>query len=225
MEQTDRISELERELKAATMAWENAELRCKELQAVIDEVQKQEPVAYGLKSLLGGHWDGVTLLDRLEAEGYDYDALVPLYAAPIPVQQSQAVAAPDEIIKWLQNFEKMTYNSGFLWMAKDAKRFLEIIQLQKVNRESIALILLGKIFDLYENGVDCYEDPDDMRNYIGKAFELDDETFEACVNILNGNPADQSPRITEQDEHAIKNRRTGDIRVACPSDVLPEFKE
>lgn len=52
-------------------------------------------------------------------------------------------------------------------------------------KQEHVIALLRTMFDLYENGVDCYEDPDDMSNYLGKAFRLDDETFDACVNILN----------------------------------------
>lgn len=55
-------------------------------------------------------------------------------------------------------------------------------------KQEPVIALLRTMFDLYENGVDCYEDPDDMSNYLGKAFRLDDETFDACVNILNFPP-------------------------------------
>jgi len=48
-----------------------------------------------------------------------------------------------------------------------------------------AIKLLAEIFDLYEEGVDCYEDPESRDGYLGKAIRLDDELFHSCVTLLN----------------------------------------
>jgi len=45
--------------------------------------------------------------------------------------------------------------------------------------------LLAIIFDSYENGVQCYEEPDDATGYLGNAVRLDDDDFAAAVNLLN----------------------------------------
>jgi hypothetical protein len=48
-----------------------------------------------------------------------------------------------------------------------------------------ALDLLATLFDAYENGVDCYEDPDEQAGYVGKAIKLDNKTFQDCCDVLN----------------------------------------
>jgi len=48
-----------------------------------------------------------------------------------------------------------------------------------------AIKLLGDIFDLYEDGVDCYSDYPECEDYIGKAIQLGDDLFDSCVNLLN----------------------------------------
>jgi len=52
----------------------------------------------------------------------------------------------------------------------------------------VALELLRILFDLYEDGDDCYENPDESDGYLGKAIRLDDETFKACVDVLTAAP-------------------------------------
>ena len=48
-----------------------------------------------------------------------------------------------------------------------------------------AIRLLGLLMDGWENGIACYEDPEECAGYLGSAFKLDDETFDACCNLLN----------------------------------------
>ena len=47
------------------------------------------------------------------------------------------------------------------------------------------LRLLGLMFDAYENGVDCFEDPEDCAGYVGKAFRLSDGEFKEIADLLN----------------------------------------
>ena len=58
-------------------------------------------------------------------------------------------------------------------------------QQEPLTDEELALSLLETLFDAYENGVPCYEDPETADGYIGHAFRLDDETFHACADLLN----------------------------------------
>jgi len=61
-------------------------------------------------------------------------------------------------------------------------------QLAEANRklqEEELLNLLAIMFDAYENGTDCYEDPEECGGYLGKAVMLDDETFHQIADILN----------------------------------------
>lgn len=48
-----------------------------------------------------------------------------------------------------------------------------------------ALELLAAVFDAWENGDDCYEDPEECAGFLGKAFRLDDDIFNRCVELLN----------------------------------------
>ncbi|WP_433867012.1 hypothetical protein [Ralstonia wenshanensis] len=48
-----------------------------------------------------------------------------------------------------------------------------------------AIRLLGLMFDGYENGRNCYEDPEGMTGFIGPAFRIDEETFDQICKLLN----------------------------------------
>lgn len=47
------------------------------------------------------------------------------------------------------------------------------------------LDLLEVMFDAYEEGADCYEDPDEYAGHLGKAVKLDDATFNKIADLLN----------------------------------------
>lgn len=47
------------------------------------------------------------------------------------------------------------------------------------------LDLLEYIFDMYENGPQCYEDPEDCSGYIGHAIRIGDAEFKRIADILN----------------------------------------
>ncbi len=49
--------------------------------------------------------------------------------------------------------------------------------------ETLDLLLV--MFDAYEIGPDCYEDPKDYSGYLGKAVRLDDATFHRIAALLN----------------------------------------
>ncbi len=64
------------------------------------------------------------------------------------------------------------------------------VERQEANTRLIAaapdlLRLLGLMFDAYENGVDCFEDPEDCASYVGKAFRLPDREFKEIADLLN----------------------------------------
>ena len=48
-----------------------------------------------------------------------------------------------------------------------------------------ALDLLDTIFAAYEDGVPCYQDPDEIIGYLGNAVLLDDDTFRRAASLLN----------------------------------------
>lgn len=56
---------------------------------------------------------------------------------------------------------------------------------QPLTDEETALDLLAEVFDAYENGTPCYEEPDEHGGFVGNAFILSDETFHACADLLN----------------------------------------
>lgn len=48
-----------------------------------------------------------------------------------------------------------------------------------------AFNMLALMFDAYENGVPCYEDPEDEVGFIGYAYRLADDDFQNIANFLN----------------------------------------
>ena len=60
---------------------------------------------------------------------------------------------------------------------------VEIHRLQALSNET--LDFLAMMFDAYEEGPDCYEDPEDCSGHIGKAIHLDDDAFQRIADILN----------------------------------------
>lgn len=48
-----------------------------------------------------------------------------------------------------------------------------------------ALDFLSMLFTAYEDGPDCYEDPEACSGHIGKAIHIDDESFQRIADILN----------------------------------------
>ena len=58
--------------------------------------------------------------------------------------------------------------------------------LDKLRAElAAALDLLDTIFAAYEDGVPCYQDPDEIIGYLGNAVLLDDDTFRRAASLLN----------------------------------------
>lgn len=49
----------------------------------------------------------------------------------------------------------------------------------------VAFTLLATMFDAYEDGDECYEDPEDRAGYCGKAINLDEADFDAIIDLLN----------------------------------------
>jgi len=86
--------------------------------------------------------------------------------------------------------------TGYAYLTKGRKMFdeqpdgdphgecaAEIHRLQALSNET--LDFLAMMFDAYEEGPDCYEDPEDCSGYIGKAIHLDDDAFHRISDILN----------------------------------------
>jgi len=47
------------------------------------------------------------------------------------------------------------------------------------------LKFLAVMFDSYENGVPCYESPDDASGFVGNAFRLSEKDFHEIGNLLD----------------------------------------
>jgi hypothetical protein len=47
------------------------------------------------------------------------------------------------------------------------------------------LDLLEYVFDKYENGPQCYEDPEDCSGFLGHAIRIGDVEFQRIADILN----------------------------------------
>jgi len=54
-----------------------------------------------------------------------------------------------------------------------------------VSDEDEALDLLATLFDAWESGTPCYEEPESSDGFLGHAFRLDDEVFHRCADLLN----------------------------------------
>jgi len=65
----------------------------------------------------------------------------------------------------------------------------EIHRLEAENSE--LLDLLAIIFNAYENGPQCYEDPEECNGFLGYAIRLNDATFQRTADILN----ERRPRV------------------------------
>ena len=62
-----------------------------------------------------------------------------------------------------------------------------------------ATSLLSAVFDAWENGTPCYEDPENYDGFVGTAFSLDDDIFKRCCDLLNRvNPPRNAPTAPAQ---------------------------
>lgn len=66
-----------------------------------------------------------------------------------------------------------------------------------VSDEDEALDLLATLFDAWESGTPCYEEPESSDGFLGHAFRLDDEVFHRCADLLNRRRGKQ-PSTTPQ---------------------------
>jgi hypothetical protein len=65
-----------------------------------------------------------------------------------------------------------------------------------------AVELLAAVFDAWENGIDCYEDPESNAGYLGMAFKLDDDVFQRCVDLLNRENPPRNAALAAQSQGA-----------------------
>ena len=74
--------------------------------------------------------------------------------------------------------------------------------------EDELLDLLALMFDAYEEGPDCYEDPDECAGRIGKAVHLDDAAFDRIADILNlRRPRNAGAGTTATEGHNVERTR------------------
>jgi hypothetical protein len=72
--------------------------------------------------------------------------------------------------------------------------------------EKLALDMLAMMFDAYENGTPCFEDPDESAGYLGNAVRVFDDDFHRIADLLNrrrphtaGRPQPAVGALTERD--------------------------
>jgi hypothetical protein len=76
----------------------------------------------------------------------------------------------------------------------DALEFIkQAVAAPSVNEEMREL--LGLMYDRWENGVTCYEDPEDCAGHLGNAFKLDGDEEDRIIAVLA--KADQAPQETK----------------------------
>lgn len=82
--------------------------------------------------------------------------------------------------------------------ADRAMRAGEPAAVGSLNDENEALDLLEILFDAWENGIPCYEDPESHEEFIGNAFRLDDSVFHRCCNLLNRRRSKHATQTAQQ---------------------------
>lgn len=104
------------------------------------------------------------------------------HTTPVPIPEALRLAA------WLTEgaWHKMTLGDVEA-AGRELRRLHAIVASAPVapTDENRALDLLAAMFDAYESGVQCYEDPEDQTGYLGHALQLDNDTFHACADLLN----------------------------------------
>ena len=69
-----------------------------------------------------------------------------------------------------------------------------------------AVVLLAAVFDAWEGGSPCYEDPDEAAGFLGMAFQLDDDIFQRCVELLNRvDPPRNAPAVPAPNNVGVGN--------------------
>lgn len=86
-----------------------------------------------------------------------------------------------------------------------------------------AVQLLGAVFDAWENGVDCREDGDPDGSYMGKCFQLDDEIFKRCCDLLNReNPPRNAPAYSNEDARILRLQLENLLANPAPTPMMPK---
>ena len=170
-----------------------------------------EPTALGMDFDKG--WDGV------RAYGYTEEDLQAYARAAVEADRAQRV--PDgwkqeaaEAIDWLLNNIRRDAPQLSGKAMGNAVRVRDALLAstpapaqQEPSDENKALDLLAVLFDSYENGTPCYEDPESTTGYLGHAFQLDSETFHACADLLNRRrPVNGEPAAQPQEQPAPAQR-------------------
>jgi len=86
------------------------------------------------------------------------------------------------------NYQNTTIQTKWKYFEYGYQAALSAVPAQDTKEKDIseAVTLLSAVFDAWENGTDCYDDFDGVSgSFIGKAFNLDDEIFKRCCDLLN----------------------------------------
>lgn len=151
--------------------------------AVLAKLREQEPVAYGMPDTQLGRKHRLMMV-RLD-KGQD-GCTLPLYAAPLPA----VVQVPPVYQARQDNDCAYAFQDGWnacrktMLAAAPEAPAAAVVQVPQGD-EDAALDFLAELFDAYENGPACYEDPDDCSGFLGNAVRMDSDTFHAIADLLN----------------------------------------
>jgi hypothetical protein len=75
----------------------------------------------------------------------------------------------------------------------------------KVADEAEALDLLEVLFDAYEDGPPCYEDPDEQSGFLGNAVRLDDAGLTAAAHATPPHPPHRSTWRQRSQQRSLRS--------------------
>lgn len=93
--------------------------------------------------------------------------------------------------KWYEELRKATDGGSESMTHDDALKQIEYWrglyqELEALRADATSAIdMLAMVFDKYENGVTCYEDPEECSGALGNAVSIDNADFHAIADFLN----------------------------------------
>jgi hypothetical protein len=79
----------------------------------------------------------------------------------------------------------LSWNPGYPVSELDLRETLPLYLHPSPPPQEEAIELLEYVFNLYEDGDHCYEDPDEQAGYLGKAIAIGGDEFDRIIAVLN----------------------------------------
>jgi hypothetical protein len=96
---------------------------------------------------------------------------------------------------------------------------LDLDNLRLTQERDQAREALGDLYDKWENGDYCYEDPEDRAGYIGKAFNLSYDEENKILGLLNAERTQSTPVAEPQADPVREERGKDSGRVEWPAEI------